>query len=264
MTYRGFVSAQVFAKFGTYEEWKQKAAVGYTVLCTFRANPANAGRSVPVDSSIYGAVKNYLKAYFYGKCAYCDSYFDHVAFGDVEHYRPKRGVEDCEGHPGYYWLAYQEENLLPSCELCNRGKGKRNRFPIRGCYAMTPEAKLSEEFPLLLNPYDEGQWRERASHLEYEFKIRRGELWPTGRVRGTSPEGRVSVQIYQLNRRSLIKFRRRSQHTALTAIKHALTRGDFDKVYAAQFDSRKQYSAAVQAACRRWKEELVAKLLAQP
>jgi hypothetical protein len=42
-------------------------------------------------------------------------------------------------HPGYYWLAYEWTNLLPSCYDCNSfrrhgtmkaGPGKNERFPV--------------------------------------------------------------------------------------------------------------------------------------
>jgi hypothetical protein len=72
-------------------------------------------------------------------------------YGDAEHYRPKGAVkykteagelEDatCEvlnprqgrivtqRHPGYFWLAYDWRNLLPSCVFCNSGQGKNERF----------------------------------------------------------------------------------------------------------------------------------------
>jgi hypothetical protein len=139
-----------------------------------------------------------------------------------------------------------------------------NRFPIQGVYAASPEASLSEERPLLLNPYDRVQWGNGTTHLEYEFKHFRGEVWPTGRVRGLTPEGIESVGVYRLNRRSLVKRRRRNQYTALTAIKSALARGNYEVVYAAHFEPRREHATAVQAACRRWKEDHIAKLLLLP
>ena len=73
------------------------------------------------------------KCNFFGKCAYCESLITNNQPGDVDHYRPKGRVMDANNkpvmittalgenpHPGYYWLAYQFSNLLPSCIDCNR------------------------------------------------------------------------------------------------------------------------------------------------
>ncbi len=53
------------------------------------------------------------------KCAYCECYFRTVAYGDVEHYRPKSK---------YWWLAYSYYNYSASCQLCNQ-KYKKAKFP---------------------------------------------------------------------------------------------------------------------------------------
>ena len=44
-----------------------------------------------------------------------------MAYGDVEHYRPKSI---------YWWLAYNYDNYLVSCQLCNQ-KFKKAKFPVR-------------------------------------------------------------------------------------------------------------------------------------
>ena len=81
---------------------------------------------------------------FYGKCAYCEGQIHNS--GDIDHYRPRRAVEDEDGnrvmvnsngeervpHPGYYWLAYEWSNLLYACSDCNRiNKEKAWRRPSR-------------------------------------------------------------------------------------------------------------------------------------
>jgi hypothetical protein len=100
---------------------------------------------------------------FYGKCAYCETDIVGYQHGDVEHFRPKAGVTDegdlpIDEHPGYYWLAYDWRNLLPSCEKCNqpseisgRKVGKHNRFPVEGRHARQPDEIEAEE-PLLIHP----------------------------------------------------------------------------------------------------------------
>jgi hypothetical protein len=46
-----------------------------------------------LDSSIYAdpSVKATLRTVQHDKCAFCESTFGHVGFGDIEHFRPKAG-----------------------------------------------------------------------------------------------------------------------------------------------------------------------------
>src|SRR5438874_2242397 len=71
-----------------------------------------------LDSSIYAdpSVKATLRTAQHDKCAFCESTFAHVGFGDIEHFRPKAGYKQKEtnalGRPGYYWLAYDWDNRI--------------------------------------------------------------------------------------------------------------------------------------------------------
>jgi uncharacterized protein (TIGR02646 family) len=110
------------------------------------------------NSSIYGheTVKVALKDAQYGKCCYCEAQFDHAAHGDVEHFRPKAGwVQGSErlNKPGYYWLAYDWDNLLFSCQICNQSH-KRNRFPLSvpGGRAISHHDAVNDETPLFIHP----------------------------------------------------------------------------------------------------------------
>ena len=96
----------------------------------------SGAKKLSVSSSIYGHldVKAALKVAQSGKCAFCEARVDHVAHGDVEHFRPKKGyrqtASDSLGLPGYYWLAYEWSNLLFSCQICNQ-RHKGNLFPLQ-------------------------------------------------------------------------------------------------------------------------------------
>ena len=71
------------------------------------------------------------------KCAYCETSMLAVAFGDVEHYRPKSR---------YWWLAYVYDNYLASCAICNQ-RFKSDQFEFAGP-AMPPPpvtAGMSDE-----------------------------------------------------------------------------------------------------------------------
>lgn len=65
-------------------------------------------------------IRHALETLFHGKCAYCESRYDVSGPVDIEHFRPKGGVEGDPDHPGYWWLAADWVNLLPSCLDCNR------------------------------------------------------------------------------------------------------------------------------------------------
>ncbi len=77
------------------------------------------------NSKIYGhrKVKEALIHSQAGKCCFCESMFRHIGHGDVEHFRPKAGwvqADEPLNKPGYFWLAYDFDNLLLSCEICNQ------------------------------------------------------------------------------------------------------------------------------------------------
>ncbi len=74
------------------------------------------------DSEVWGKSKAQLLKESSKKCAYCEAPMRVVAYGDVEHYRPKSV---------YWWLAYCYENYLASCTLCNQAF-KKDFFPING------------------------------------------------------------------------------------------------------------------------------------
>jgi uncharacterized protein (TIGR02646 family) len=129
------------------------------------------------------AVKARLEELFHGKCAYCESLYASQAPVDVEHFRPKGEVEEDLIHPGYWWLAMDWTNLLPSCIDCNRRRkqkaplvsgdlsvlyknmktGKQASFPVLGVRADREGADLSAEKALLIDPSRD----DPDEHLEY-------------------------------------------------------------------------------------------------
>ena len=75
-------------------------------------------------------MRSALRELFVNKCAYCES---SLVGGDmdVEHYRPKGGVSEVPDHSGYYWLAYDWENLVASCSFCNRLRREPAMWPSK-------------------------------------------------------------------------------------------------------------------------------------
>jgi len=138
-----------------WKHWEARASQAREFLtATWKAERHHNPSQLPplsFDHKVWGDLKNwFLEHVFFGHCAYCESPITRCD-PDAEHYRPKgmvthqidqqtRVVEavdetgSVEKHPGYFWLAYDWRNLLPSCHYCNRPnsshKGKRNLFPV--------------------------------------------------------------------------------------------------------------------------------------
>ncbi|ALL05630.1 hypothetical protein AQ505_09065 [Pedobacter sp. PACM 27299] len=110
-------------------------------------------------SKIYGHedVKDLLKHVQNDKCCFCEAKISHIAYGDVEHFRPKAAYKNGENsdyvYPGYYWLCYDWGNLYFSCQICNQ-RFKGNYFPISdsGIRACSIVRDISFEDPLFLDP----------------------------------------------------------------------------------------------------------------
>ncbi|HII91194.1 MAG TPA: hypothetical protein HA262_03245 [Methanosarcina sp.] len=130
------------------------------------------------DSNIYGnrIWRSQLLEDQHNKCCFCESRFLHVSAGDVEHFRPKGGykqsVSDSLQKPGYYWLAYEWDNLLIACENCNRIE-KKNLFPL-----LNPENRATKENkdidaerPIFINPWKEDPENFIEFHCEIPIGI---------------------------------------------------------------------------------------------
>ncbi len=78
---------------------------------------SGGARDFQFDSAIYGhaTVKQALVIMHHGKCCFCESKVRHTGPGTIDHYRPKAASQQQVGaslvRPGYYWLAYDWENL---------------------------------------------------------------------------------------------------------------------------------------------------------
>lgn len=128
------------------------------------------------DAALYGhpAVKQALIAAQHGKCCFCERKIG--AEGDVEHFRPKASV--CQGggfpleRPGYYWLAYEWDNLLLACPICNQ-RFKKSTFPLADSAkrARNHHGDLTQEKPLFINPAEEDPTRDIAFRQEVAYAI---------------------------------------------------------------------------------------------
>lgn len=114
------------------------------------------------------------------KCAYCESRIS-KEYKDVEHYRPKSK---------YYWLGHDWNNLLYSCEICNRSY-KKTKFPLKNeANRVTAPGCLDGEEPLIINP----AFDDPANHIRFNRHI----------MVGITDEGKETINMFQLNDRRVL------------------------------------------------------------
>lgn len=247
------------------------------------------------DDSIWGRLKEWLvRNVFHNKCAYCETREVRSPY-HAEHFRPKGRVtikignkkqQTCKTvdeagneikHPGYFWLAYNWFNLLPSCNYCNTAQGKKNQFPVKNLhtsvkrltqndvkklrnkiiqsksqndvYYLQPEDLNEIEDPLLLHPYLDNP----EDHLVFgEFGV--------VIAREGSEKGKHSIEVYNLDSGDLTKARQIAQENAFRDYTAEIGRGrnlsNQDRINAAKaviagyINGEESYSAGVMANLR--------------
>jgi hypothetical protein len=156
------------------------------------------------DREVYGSttVKDKLKTIFKCKCAFCETNTHAGAHKDVEHFRNK-------AH--YYWLGYEWTNLLLSCQICNRDF-KGTLFPLQN------DAKRVTAHPLSISgELDRRQCHILSKSLKSEKRLllhpaienpkKHLKFLSNGLVKGLTPKGKKSVEVYGLERDELRKAR---------------------------------------------------------
>ncbi|MBV8276234.1 MAG: hypothetical protein JO170_13390 [Verrucomicrobia bacterium] len=244
-----------------WRRWQKRAEEATDAAITAFEDWLGGQRDKPFhfdfNSTIWKDLKNWLMEHvFYEKCAYCERLISGY-YGDAEHFRPKGAVtcKDSEGelvkpsceipnpagngllslaHPGYFWLAYDWRNLLPSCVFCNSGEGKNERFDTKGGHFLLVELDKAEllampaevrpraskrwpgryylsstmldkrEDPLLLNPLNPSSERNPREHIRFG---QRGTVAP---VKG-SPLAVASIEVFGLRKPKLCEARQKAQ-----------------------------------------------------
>lgn len=197
-----------------WQKWRERCVSAQSTL-----NESYAiGKPLEI-TSLYSELKNFyfdLDGPFRGKCAYCETFVAENQPGDLDHFRPKGRISE-NGvivntldelgeeipHPGYYWLAYDYQNLLPACADCNRPNaqktekriGKWDEFPVKGFRASKPEEESMEE-PLLLNPLE-------CENLDQHF-----EFNENGTVTCNTEKAQACDEVFGLNARQALIARR--------------------------------------------------------
>lgn len=196
----------------TWDRWRKECEAATQTLIEYHEH--GQGAPVEIDGELYGRKsirrkhyheKNGVAPPFRGKCVYCESRHGVL---DIEHFRPKNSVTDASrapapdgtarAHPGYYWLAYDLDNLMVACRDCNTG-WKGDQFPLEDeqCRAWASTDDLAREKPMLINPLVE----EPSEHLTVDLA--------TGVLEKKSPRGDRVIKLLGLNERDLPDKRRR-------------------------------------------------------
>ena len=207
------------------------------------------------QSPIWKELKDWLlENVFPDKCAYCERTISGY-YGDAEHFRPKGAVKNGQAipecqidhpidghilamqHPGYFWLAYDWRNLLPSCVYCNSGNGKNEQFPTANPHVfverLTP-AQL-QAIPQHCQPLASIRWPGRFYYHAPEYLNEREKpliLCPlnpipaydprkllrfhlTGKVvpKEGSPEAEMTIKVFGLNDKKLCELRQKAQES---------------------------------------------------
>ncbi|TFH89246.1 hypothetical protein [Vibrio ouci] len=205
--------------------------VGFQDLADVETNKieqqlVNSPDKLEFNDGFWGKYKHHFMTAQSRKCGYCEMPLSD--YGDVEHYRPKSVVDDIDSEGserealmnvsgrkfkksckyGYWWLAYDWDNYLLSCKLCNQ-PWKRALFPIQGGrigndnddseYPHKSPQRGAIETPLLLNPYDV---RDLSEHIKFNSV---GLIEPFE----NSEFGKETIRTCGLDRLSLFQARGR-------------------------------------------------------
>ena len=211
-------------------------------IAAFKKPKSKAARTFAFKAYGDPLLRNALNAIYLFKCAYCESFYGATQPVAVEHYRPKGEViegrivngdivkDKVPARPGYYWLAADWTNLLPSCTDCNSRRtqieldgteevrGKGNFFPLKDPKKRaTAPAGVRKEGPLLLNPATD----DPEKHLEFlaDPPEKAGLIRPALKKGKPSILGEASIAVYALDRPQLQQHRNDTAKRVLFTIK---------------------------------------------
>ena len=151
------------AKVEPPERWRNSAAVETErLLSAYDADPQafrDGEESFTFSLRVLAdaEMRAILARVHYGKCCYCETPLRGASYAHLEHWRPKSSSRQVRGggttRPGYYWLAYNWDNLLWSCGPCN-SQHKGDLFPLEdpSRRALDHHMSLLDELPELVHP----------------------------------------------------------------------------------------------------------------
>ena len=190
-------------------------------------------------------MKEELRRAQHRKCCYCESNFDVTGYGEIEHFRPKGAVQQERGRkvecPGYYWLAYDWNNLLMSCKRCNIAKD--SLFPLvdDGARARSHHDDVSAERPLFIDPSLE----DPRLHIRF-----RGAA-----VEPLTPKGHATIKGLGLQERWNLREARMKELDRLRHLRDTMQIGDKleDKLAPDEFEKARK---VLDEPMSKWKREV--------
>lgn len=218
----------------------------------------NGTESFPIDDTYRDlSVRKSLERAQHDKCCYCDAKATPL---EVEHYRPKNAVRQKrdvpEERPGYYWLAYEWQNLMLACVLCNQPRqdsagnptGKGTQFPLadEAKRARSHHASLAQEEPLLLDPYADNP----DDHIGYHEYI----PYPL------TSRGEATIEVLKLCGKSQLS-RPRDHYALIEKLRRLIcedtalpteTRKELESLLLSLAADDAEYAAMVRAALKEW------------
>jgi len=171
--------------------------------------------SFPFNTRFDSIAKPILHDRFHGKCGYCETNIETSENGIVDRFRPFNGVRDNkEYHQDlYWWLVYDWDNLVYSCQECNQYKA--NYFPIKGTRVKLRNENFEKEERLLINPSCD----EPKLHFTYKTD---------GSIISTTEVGNQTIQLIRLNRDKLILKRNDAKENIKSLVSSILTEQNLD------------------------------------
>lgn len=133
------------------------------------AAPTKEEKERAVSKYQHEDIKNALVEMCHSKCVYCESKLSHITYGDIDHFKPKSIYPE---------KAVEWENLLLSCEICNR------------------TFKKETDDPKLINPTKD----EPKDHFHFDFDPRT----KLANILGKTESGKFTESCLELNRYNLI------------------------------------------------------------
>lgn len=244
----------------------------------YEAKPGQPPPDYRFQDKLWSQLKVHLMILFHNKCAYCESDFTDVGMGDVEHYRPKGRVRDDPQHPGYWWLAYEPTNYVPSCRPCNQFF-KKDLFPLmqgspriqlfqadlqQDLQPADLYQDLQPEKPVIVNPYAE----DPADYLDFIPVFKTDNLNLPGmssleKAPGLAipkdPRGIEMITLLQLNREMLVTKRRQAQDHVRVRFMQAfgnMNREAKERLVREILEGRQEFPTAAMAEVRAYCAEM--------
>ena len=161
------------------------------------------------------------------KCAFCEKKLG--VTDPVDHFRPRRGKQDVDGHDGYWWLTWTWENLLCICHDCSSFKG--SSFPLApgSLRLQSEELPPGGERPHFIDPTVQTP----RDHIRFEYVVKRERWEPVGQT----PAGEFTISELHLADRCLEQYTSHlaaveSEDRELWEVRRDLERGEHSEAIA--------------------------------